>query len=98
MPRSVGAAESALSIAARGGKHAGFLKQAQSFTRSQLNRAANSFQRQNKLHEAKMANPGNFISEWGSMTPVQQQGLLGHWADEITNFAEQQSIVQGLMR
>ena len=55
---------------ARRGKHAGFLKQAQSFTRSQLNRAANSFQRQIELHEAKMANPGNFISEWGLMMPV----------------------------
>ena len=31
VPRSVGAAESPLSIAARGGKHAGFLKQAESF-------------------------------------------------------------------
>jgi len=66
-------------------------------TRGQLGRTANSLQRQIEAHEAKMANPGNFISEWGSMTPTQQQGLLNHWSGEITNLVEQQSIVHGLL-
>jgi RHS repeat-associated protein len=95
--RSLGAAESALSIAQRGGLHSGFLKQAMGYSRTQLERAASSFQRQIELHEAKMDNPATYIPNWGSMTGVQQQGLMSHWAKEISNFSDQQSIVWSLI-
>jgi RHS repeat-associated protein len=95
--RSVGAAESALSIAQRGGKHGGFLKQVMNYSRAQLERAARSFQAQIELHEAKIANPSTYIQEWESMTKIQQEGLLNHWEREISNFADQQSIVWALL-
>jgi hypothetical protein len=44
-PRSAGAAESALSIAQRGGRHSGYLRRAQGMTRQQLERASRSLQK-----------------------------------------------------
>jgi hypothetical protein len=86
-----------LEIAKAGGRHSGFLRQAQSWTRTQLERASNSFQRQIELHEAKVANPGNFVENWGDLDPRAQTGLVRHWESEISNFVQQQQIVHELL-
>jgi hypothetical protein len=98
IPRSVGAAESAFSVALKGGRHSGFLRGAERMSVSQLQRAERSFQGQIELHEAKIANPGAYVNEWGSLDVREQEGLLRHWGKEIGNFSDQQSIVQELLR
>lgn len=95
-PRHLGAAESPLSIAQRGGRHSGFLRQAKKWTSAQRTRASRNFQKQIELHEAKIDNPGGFIEGWEAMSPQHQQGLIRHWEKEIANFADQQSILHGL--
>ncbi len=95
--RSVGAAESAFSVAANGGRNAGFLRQAEGWTPGQLQRAERSFQEMIELHEAKIANPSAHAADWATRSPQAQEGLLRHWAKEIANFSEQQSIVQEIL-
>jgi RHS repeat-associated protein len=98
VPRSVGAAESALSIAERGGPNAGFLRQVQGWSRTQLERAVRSFQKQIELHEGYITDPASHVRGWGSMNSIQRDGLLNHWARELKNFSDQQSIASGLIK
>jgi hypothetical protein len=98
IPQSIGAAESAFSVASRGGRHSGFLRGAERMSRQQLQRAERSLQAQIELHEAKIANPAAYVSRWESLEAREQQGLIRHWGKEIGNFSEQQSIVQELLR
>lgn len=50
-----------------------------------------------ELHEAKIENPAAYAADWGTRSVQAQQGLLRYWAKEITNYAEQQSIVEELL-
>ena len=93
----MGAAESAYSVAANGGRNAGFLGQAEQWTTPQLQCAEGSFQEMIELHEAKMADPAAHAADWGTRSLQAQEGLLRHWDKEITNFVEQQSIVQEIL-
>jgi len=96
--RSVGAAESAFSVASRGGRHAGFLKQAQRWSVTQLQRAERHLQAQIELHEAKIADPPRHAVDWATRSPEAKQGLIRHWEKEIHIFADQQSILQEAFR
>jgi hypothetical protein len=95
-PRHLGAAESPLSIAQRGGRHSGFLKQTQKWTPAQRARASRNIQKQIELHERYIDNPLDHVPNWNKLSPQQQQGLIRHWEKEISNFADQQSILHGL--
>jgi hypothetical protein len=91
----VGAAESAYSQAANGGRNSGFLRQAAQWSRTQLKRAFRSFQIE--VHEAKIADPASYASDWANMSEQAQQGLINHWYKEIELFSAQQSIVEELL-
>jgi RHS repeat-associated protein len=95
--RSAGAAESAYSVASNGGRHAGFLRQANGWNNGQLQRAESSFQAQIEAHESKLGNPSKYAADWGVRSPEAREGLLRHWGKEISNFSEQQSIVQEII-
>jgi|SRR5690349_11732089 len=96
--QNVGAAESAFSLASRGGRHAGFLNRAMSMSSKELQRTSNSLQKRIEIHEGYLANPAIHVPNWRSLRPGHQQSLLNHWGQEISTFAEQQSIVEQLLR
>jgi hypothetical protein len=98
VPRAAGAGESAFSIASRGGRHAGFLQRASSMSPRELQRTASTLQKRIEIHEGYIGNPLSHVPNWNSLRPAHQQNLLNHWGQEITTFAEQQSIVQQLLR
>jgi RHS repeat-associated protein len=98
VPRAAGAAESAFSIASRGGRHAGFLERASSMSPRELQRTADTLQKRIEIHEGYIDNPLSHVPDWNSLGPGHQQSLLTHWGQEIATFAEQQSIVQQLLR
>jgi hypothetical protein len=95
--RAVGATESAYSVASKGGRHAGFLRQAEQWSTAQLQRAERSFQRMIEMHEAKIADPASHVSDWTTQSTRYQEGLVRHWGQEITSFSEQQSITQEII-
>ncbi len=95
--RHLGAAESPFSIAERGGRHAGFLRNARKMSDSQMVRARTNLQKQIEIHEAKIDNPREFIDTWDTMDPRRQAGLIRHWYKEIDDFADQQSILGALL-
>lgn len=90
------AVESALKIARDGGKHKGFLKQAEGMTSAQRGRTSKSLQKQIEKHEAKIDNPADFVDDWDGMSPQHQEGLVKHWQKEIDNFTKQQQILHAL--
>ena len=94
---SAGAAESAFSVAAGGGRNSGFLRQTSGMTDAQLERSASSFQAQIEAHEAKLADPAAHAADWSGRSVQAKEGLMRHWSKEIQNFSEQQSIVQELL-
>ena len=49
-----------------------------------------------ELHENKLANPAQYVDEWGSYTQQHQQGLLRHWQKEIANFSDQLQILNAI--
>ncbi len=95
--RSVGAAESSYSVAANGGRNAGFLRHANRWSTGQLQRAEASYQAQIEIHEAKIADPARYAADWMTRNSQAQEGLLHHWGKEISNFSQQQSIVQEIL-
>lgn len=96
-PRAVGAAESAFSVAARGGRHAGFLRQAQGMTPAQLERTARHLQQGISRHQGYLQKPASHVPNWSTLRPQHQQNLIRHWNQEIRTFSEQQSIVMHLL-
>ena len=94
--RHLGAAESPLSIAQRGGRHSGFLEQARKWTPAQRLRSSRNLQKQIQKHEAYIENPISHVRSWNKISPKHQQGLIRHWEKEISNFADQQTILHGL--
>lgn len=95
--RSAGAAESAFSVAERGGLHSGFLKNMRTQGPKQWNKTSRSLQKRIELHEGYLDNPLSHVPNWNSLPAHRQQWLTKHWNTELKNFAEQQDIVHTLL-
>jgi RHS repeat-associated protein len=89
--------------AALGGRNAGFITNNLERNVSQLERGIQSLDSNIAEHEAKIADPAQYVKnttgrDWSSMDSREQQGLVSHWRTEISNFKEQKSILQDLSK
>jgi hypothetical protein len=96
-PKSLGAAESPYSIAARGDRHSGFLREALEMTRRQLEKTARSLQKKIEEHEGFLENPSSHVDNWFSLRPSHQASLIEHWDREIADWIQQQQIAGYLL-
>ena len=88
--------ESAYCVAKRGGKHSGFLKNVSKWTAKQRGKSVRKLQRRIEIHEGYLDNPVSHVPDWHKLRPGHQESLIRHWNKEITDFAEQQSILRAL--
>lgn len=51
-----------------------------------LKRALRKYREKINLHQQKILNPQDFVSDWESKDPREQAGLIRHWKKEINNF------------
>ncbi|MBK6518228.1 MAG: hypothetical protein IPG04_29905 [Polyangiaceae bacterium] len=95
--RNAGAADSAYSIASRGGKHHGYLKNYRRRPINQLESSQRSLQRHIERHEGYIDDPKSKVPEWDTLTIRHQESLLAGWAKEILDANEQISILDDLI-
>jgi RHS repeat-associated protein len=97
-----GAASKATHIAAAGGRHAGFLRQATQRSASQLRSTIRSLDGKRRQHVDYLKNPAKAVADkggdWSKMSKQQQDGLIKHWKKEIDNFRSQSDIARDVLR
>ena len=90
------ALNSAFEIAEAGGRHAGFLRQARSYSPSEFSSSYRSLSNRLDEHRGFIADPYSHVPDFDSLDPRRQQGLLSHWAKEIQNFSDQLDILDSV--
>ncbi len=82
-------------IALDGGKHFGFLKNNLVRSKEELMKGISSLEKQIKLHQDKIANPGTHIENWIDLDPRRQEALIKRiWPSDIERQVEQRDILQ----
>jgi len=66
-------------------------------SKNQPERAARSLQQQIERHEGFLENPSSHEPNWSSLRLERKLGLIEHWSKEISNFVEQQQILEHLL-
>lgn len=85
-------------IAKNGGRHAGWYKDILQKSDRKLEQGIRSLEKQIAEHEGYIANPKSKISNWDSLDPREQQGLLNKkWPGDIARQEEQKAILKGIL-
>lgn len=94
---TAGRSATAFEVAAAGGRHAGLLRNYADRAASEIQQGITSLQERAAEHLAKIANPSQ-TEGWSQLSSQAQQGLLRYWAKEAAMYAEQASVLQGLIK
>ena len=74
-------------------KHAGFIKQLDTYRPIQLNKSIKSFEKQIAIHKEYIENSKKHVPEWDTLDRKIQDSYTSHWKTEINNFKELRNIV-----
>lgn len=79
------------------GKHHGFYLRFKDEPAFFIKRGIRTLEKRLSEHKAKVSQPGRYVPEFSGLTERQQTSLIANWVDEIANFREQISILQGIL-
>jgi hypothetical protein len=97
-PAKIIAAEArgAFQIAKEGGKHSGLLRTMMGAELKSLEKAVRSYEKVILEHTDKIANPGKYVEKWGSLSAVEQAGLIQKWQKDLARNTELKEVMRGL--
>jgi hypothetical protein len=79
------------------GKHHGFYLRYKDEPSFFLESGIRALEKRLGEHEAKVVQPDKYVPEFSALPEHQQASLIANWMDEIANFREQISILQGIL-
>ncbi len=89
-------------VAAEGGRHPGFLRQAIQRSDTSLRTSIRSFEAKATQHAEYLRDPAKAVAnkggDWSKMSQQAQDGLVKHWNKEIDNFRSQAEIARDVLR
>lgn len=88
----------AFQIAARGGQHAGFLRNYAGRSLGEIRSGIRSLGRQIRAHEDKIKDPAKHVTNWDKRSPEYQKGVVDKWKKDIARQKEQRDVLRGLER
>jgi len=81
-----------------GGRHAGMLVNMARRSLQEIRSAAEGYGKQVAEHEAKLADPAKFASNWGKMSEQERAGLLNKWQNDRNRNAALRDIMKDLAK